>query len=615
MAQTRLISDLVELVTPNNDDVFVVVDNTTNPSLSVTKRITYANLKEGLQDMIDLLVSGGTGINASYNDGSNTLTLSVVADTTVQQSVISSGGTTIGTRREINFIPGASILLSGTDNPGSNRVDLAIRTNAVSTASNLVGAGTTYNVLSSISTLGDGTQDLRFRTLKAGSAKVSLGLADGGNSVTVDIVPSGISINDLNTASPLAIGIGGTNATTASDARSNLGAAKAGDNTDITSLSGLTTALSVNQGGTGGNTAQVALRNLQGLNSVANVATAGQSIVANASTLVAGNYRAELRGIRAGSSKITVGVVSNDISINANSDLILAGATQDVNFNGYKLTNIGSPVSSTDAATKDYVDSVAQGLVVKEAVLLATTSGQVGTYAASGQTFTYTATGTPSIDGVSVTATGTRVLFKNQATASENGIYELTTSGDTGVSAIFTRAIDYNSNAEVEAGSFAFVLSGSTNAGKQYVQTTQNPTLDTDALVFTVLNDLAIPDDSISNSKLEHMPALRVKGTVVSGTPQDLTADQIIEIVNSGGTTAIDQARVTITGALDSNARVGVSVTGNTAGTRRKINFIPSGIAEITAADDAGNEEIDVVINVPAPAAGGVSLGLAVALG
>jgi len=557
MAQTRLISDLVELVTPNNDDVFVVVDNTTNPSLSVTKRITYANLKEGLQDMIDLLVSGGTGINASYNDGSNTLTLSVVADSTVQRTVISSGGSAIGTRREVNFIPGASIVLSGVDNPGSNRVDLTIRTNAVSSATNLVGSGTTYNVLSGITTLGDGTQNLQFRTLKAGSAKVALGLADSGNSLTVDVVPGSININDLDTAAPLAIAVGGTNATTASDARSNLGAAKAGDNTDITSLSGLTTALSINQGGTGGNTAQVGLRNLLGLNNVTSVATAGQSLVVNSATLVAGNYRAELRGIRAGSSKVTVGVVGNDISINANSDLILADATQDVNLNGYKLTNIGSPVASTDAATKDYVDSVAQGLVVKEAVLLATTSGQVGTYVASGQTFTYTATGTPSIDGVAVTATGTRVLFKNQAAASQNGIYELTTSGTTGVSAVFTRALDYNTSAEIEAGSFAFVLSGATNAGKQYVQTTQNATLDTSPLVFTVLNDVAIPDNSVTNAKLEHMPALRVKGTVVSGTPIDLTADQVITVIN-GGATAIQLSRLD-TGALPSGITVASS--------------------------------------------------------
>jgi len=44
---------------------------------------------------------------------------------------------------------------------------------------------------------------------------------------------------------------GGTGATTAAGARSNLEAAKSGSNSDITELSGLTTPLSVAQGGTG----------------------------------------------------------------------------------------------------------------------------------------------------------------------------------------------------------------------------------------------------------------------------------------------------------------------------------------------------------------------------
>lgn len=53
------------------------------------------------------------------------------------------------------------------------------------------------------------------------------------------------------TAGTLPVLAGGTGATTDSGARSNLGAAASGANSDITSLSGLTTPLSVGQGGTG----------------------------------------------------------------------------------------------------------------------------------------------------------------------------------------------------------------------------------------------------------------------------------------------------------------------------------------------------------------------------
>jgi len=52
------------------------------------------------------------------------------------------------------------------------------------------------------------------------------------------------------TGNALAIASGGTNAENATDARTNLSAAKSGVNSDITSLTGLTTALSTAQGGT-----------------------------------------------------------------------------------------------------------------------------------------------------------------------------------------------------------------------------------------------------------------------------------------------------------------------------------------------------------------------------
>jgi len=62
-------------------------------------------------------------------------------------------------------------------------------------------------------------------------------------------------IRDLQSAASgdtIPIGAGGTGSTTASGARSNLSAAASGANSDITSITGLTTPLTVAQGGTGG---------------------------------------------------------------------------------------------------------------------------------------------------------------------------------------------------------------------------------------------------------------------------------------------------------------------------------------------------------------------------
>lgn len=63
-------------------------------------------------------------------------------------------------------------------------------------------------------------------------------------------------------ATTIAVNHGGTGATTAATALTNLGAAASGANNDITSLSGLTTALSIIQGGTGATTANGARTNL-----------------------------------------------------------------------------------------------------------------------------------------------------------------------------------------------------------------------------------------------------------------------------------------------------------------------------------------------------------------
>lgn len=625
MAQTKLISDLVALVTPNNDDLFVVVDNTTNPSQSVTKKITYANLKEALQDMVDLLITEGNGISATYNDASNTITLSVVANTTVQKTIFTNSGTTVGTRQELNLIPGAGVSFVSTDDSGNDRVNWTINTSTVSTASGLVGSGTTYSALSGITTLGDGTKRLDIRALKAGSNKLSLGLTDDNQSIVYDVVPGNIDINDFAVGSPLAVAKGGTAGTTPETARNGIGAAAAGANSDITSLSGLTTALSISQGGTEGQNAQDALFNLEGVSYIANVGGTGQSLIVNGKAAVAGEYRGELKSIRAGSSKVTVGTVSNAVSIDVVPDNVLNGATQNVNFNGFRLTNVAEPVADTDAATKGYADAVAQGLTVKEASRAATTANFVGTYfngtgtvssvdiganeltinnhpfntgervyiastaalptgyaanteyfvidtgtntlklaadaadAAAGTAIGITDTGSGtitvshtlylvagsngaySLDGVTVSQDD-RVLLKNQTTQTQNGIYVVSETGDGSNPAVLTRADDANASAELSAGTFTFISEGAASGGIAYVQITQNPVLDADNIVWAVFSASSIPADTVDNTKLSNMAEATVKGRAAAngtGDPQDLTANQLVAIVNTA-TDAID---------------------------------------------------------------------------
>ena len=91
------------------------------------------------------------------------------------------------------------------------------------------------------------------------------------------------SISGLTTS--LTVAQGGTGGANASTARTNLGAAASGANSDITSISGLTTALTVAQGGTGGANAATAFASALGYAN-GNAATAFASALGYTNTNV-----------------------------------------------------------------------------------------------------------------------------------------------------------------------------------------------------------------------------------------------------------------------------------------------------------------------------------------
>lgn len=154
-----------------------------------------------------------------------------------------------------------------------------------------------------------------------------------------------------------------------------------------------------------------------------------------------------------------------------------------VDMNSQRLTGLGSPVSDQDAATKLYVDAIAQGLAVKTAVKYATAVALPTNNYSSG-VITASSNGALSVDGQAVLVND-RVLVKNESTQANNGIYSVTATGDGSNPFVLTRVADMDTDSEVP-GAFAFVQAGDTNASNGFVVTGAGPfTIGTTAISFT----------------------------------------------------------------------------------------------------------------------------------
>lgn len=168
--------------------------------------------------------------------------------------------------------------------------------------------------------------------------------------------------------------------------------------------------------------------------------------------------------VGAGFTKVTVNEKGLVTAAGQASLSNLSAPTADLSAGGFKLTNVAEPTLAQDAATKNYVDSVAQGLDVKASVVVATTAN-------------ITLSGTQTVDGIALVA-GDRVLVKNQTTTSANGLYAVSAGA-------WARTTDADTWNEL-VSAFVFVEKGTINGDTGWVCTIDaGGTLGSTAVTFS----------------------------------------------------------------------------------------------------------------------------------
>jgi hypothetical protein len=261
------------------------------------------------------------------------------------------------------------------------------------------------------------------------------------------------------------------------------------------------------------------------------------------------------------------------------------------------VTNLTTPVNPTDAATKAYVDAAVNNVNIHPAVEAATTVdlGSV-TYTAgvaggspdtgTGVGATLTNAGTQiafAVDGYT-TSVGSRVLIKNQATTTQNGVYVVTNEGSGSTNWLLTRASDYNNSAfgQVVAGDYIFVQEGTTQKSTSWVQTsigtqTNGTIIDvtkigTDAIVFTQFSGAGSYTSgtglSLTGTVFANTGVLSV--TTNSGLSTNTSATGNVTITNTGVLSIVAGTNISVS---SSTGNVTVSVTGTVPSATTATNF------------------------------------------
>jgi hypothetical protein len=229
----------------------------------------------------------------------------------------------------------------------------------------------------------------------------------------------------------------------------------------------------------------------------------------------------------------------------------LSAPTVAFGMGSQRLTGLADPVSDQDAATKIYVDNIAQGLDVKASVAAGTTAN-----------ITLSGLGTQAGgDWGSALTAGDRVLVKNQTAAADNGIYVASATS-------WARSADANTWANL-VSAFTFVEYGTTLADTGWVCTVNaGGTLGTTPITWSQFSGAGTYQAGTGLTLAGN--TFSITNTGVTAATKGSATKTVTAAVNAQGqlTSLSDQdiaiplSQVTDAGTMASQAASNVAITG-----------------------------------------------------
>jgi hypothetical protein len=246
-------------------------------------------------------------------------------------------------------------------------------------------------------------------------------------------------------------------------------------------------------------------------------------------------------------------------------------ATQNANnvaLTGGSITGLGDPATSSEAATKNYVDNLVAGLRTRAVARVGSTANvTIASELENGDT----------IDGVTL-VTGDRVLLKNQSTAAENGLYIVVASGAA------SRDTEFDTITEL-AGQLILVSEGSANADDLYLCTTDaSATLGSSPISYTqvfpssggTVTSVAVADSGsseftvtgspITSSGTINLEVNSISNTKITGLGTAATlnvgtsANNIVQLDGSALLPAVDGSQLTNLNAASPGFAVAMAI-------------------------------------------------------